>query len=163
MAGRPNPRSLSALTSNINSMSDFINKTLLITGGTDSFGHAVLNRFLNTGTREIRIYSRDEKKQNDMRHAYQNNKIKFYIGDVCDRRSVDGAMQQVDYVFHAAAIKQVPSCEFFPEQAVRTNVLGTENVLESAVAYGVKNVVVLSTNKACYPINAMGISKAMMK
>ncbi len=144
-------------------MSDFKNKTLLITGGTGSFGHAVLNRFLNTDIGEIRIFSRDEKKQDDMRHLYQNNKIKFYIGDVRDRSSVDSAMRRVDYIFHAAALKQVPSCEFFPVQAVRTNVLGTENILESAVAHHVKNVVVLSTDKACYPINAMGISKAMME
>lgn len=141
----------------------FKNKILLITGGTGSFGNAVLNRFLNTDIKEIRIFSRDEKKQDDMRHLYQNPKIKFYIGDVRDKRSVDGAMMDVDYIFHAAALKQVPSCEFFPIQAVRTNVLGTENVLDSAIQHGVKNVVVLSTDKACYPINAMGISKAMME
>ncbi len=141
----------------------FTNKTLLITGGTGSFGNAVLNRFLSTDIKEIRIFSRDEKKQDDMRHLYQNPKIKFYIGDVRDRRSVDGVMQGVDFIFHAAALKQVPSCEFFPTQAVRTNVLGTENVLDSAIEHGVKNVVVLSTDKACYPINAMGISKAMME
>lgn len=141
----------------------FSNKTLLITGGTGSFGNAVLNRFLSTNIKEIRIFSRDEKKQDDMRHLYQNPKIKFYIGDVRDRRSVDGVMKGVDFIFHAAALKQVPSCEFFPTQAVRTNVLGTENVLDSAIEYGVKNVVVLSTDKACYPINAMGISKAMME
>ncbi len=141
----------------------FKNKTLLITGGTGSFGNAVLNRFLDTDIKEIRIFSRDEKKQDDMRHRVQNPKVKFYIGDVRDKRSVDGAMMGVDYVFHAAALKQVPSCEFFPIQAVRTNVLGTENVLDSAIAHGVKNVVVLSTDKACYPINAMGISKAMME
>jgi len=139
------------------------NKILLITGGTGSFGNAVLNRFLSTDVKEIRIFSRDEKKQDDMRHLYQNPKIKFYIGDVRDRRSVDGAMKGVDFIFHAAALKQVPSCEFFPTQAVRTNVLGTENVLDSAIEHGVKNVVVLSTDKACYPINAMGISKAMME
>lgn len=139
------------------------NKTLLITGGTGSFGNAVLIRFLSTEIKEIRIFSRDEKKQDDMRHLYQNPKIKFYIGDVRDRRSVDGAMKGVDFIFHAAALKQVPSCEFFPTQAVRTNVLGTENVLDSAIEHGVKNVVVLSTDKACYPINAMGISKAMME
>jgi UDP-N-acetylglucosamine 4,6-dehydratase len=140
------------------------NKTLLITGGTGSFGNAVLNRFLDTSHfKEIRIFSRDEKKQDDMRHAIQNPKVKFYIGDVRDKRSVDGAMVGVDYVFHAAALKQVPSCEFFPIQAVRTNVFGTENVLDSAVEHGVKNVVVLSTDKAAYPINAMGISKAMME
>lgn len=141
----------------------FTNKTLLITGGTGSFGNAVLNRFLSTDIKEIRIFSRDEKKQDDMRHLYQNPKIKFYIGDVRDRRSVDGAIKGVDFIFHAAALKQVPSCEFFPTQAVRTNVLGTENVLDSAIEHGVKNVVVLSTDKACYPINAMGISKAMME
>jgi UDP-glucose 4-epimerase len=141
----------------------FTDKTLLITGGTGSFGNAVLNRFLNSDIKEIRIFSRDEKKQDDMRHALQNDKVKFYIGDVRDKRSVDGAMAGVDYIFHAAALKQVPSCEFFPMQAVRTNVLGTENVLDSAIQHGVKRVVVLSTDKACYPINAMGISKAMME
>lgn len=141
----------------------FKNKILLITGGTGSFGNAVLKRFLDTDIKEIRIFSRDEKKQDDMRHQLQSSKIKFYIGDVRDRRSVDGAMVGVDYIFHAAALKQVPSCEFFPTQAVRTNVLGTENVLDSAIQFGVKNVVVLSTDKACYPINAMGISKAMME
>ena len=140
------------------------NKTLLITGGTGSFGNAVLQRFLPTDHfKEIRIFSRDEKKQDDMRHALQNPKVKFYIGDVRDRASVDIAMTGVDYVFHAAALKQVPSCEFFPLEAVKTNVLGTENVLNSAIAQQVKNVVVLSTDKACYPINAMGISKAMME
>ncbi|MDD4781637.1 MAG: polysaccharide biosynthesis protein, partial [Tissierellia bacterium] len=144
-------------------MSQFTNKTLLITGGTGSFGNAVLKRFLDTDIKEIRIFSRDEKKQDDMRHRIQNPKIKFYIGDVRDKRSVDTAMRGVDYVFHAAALKQVPSCEFFPMQAVRTNVIGTENVLDSAVDFGVKNVVVLSTDKAAYPINAMGISKAMME
>jgi UDP-glucose 4-epimerase len=139
-------------------------KTLLITGGTGSFGNAVLKRFiLFNRFDEIRIFSRDEKKQDDMRHEILNHKVKFYIGDVRDRRSVDGAMSGVDYVFHAAALKQVPSCEFFPMQAVRTNVIGTENVLDSAIEYGVKNVVVLSTDKAAYPINAMGISKAMME
>jgi UDP-N-acetylglucosamine 4,6-dehydratase/5-epimerase len=142
----------------------FKDKILLITGGTGSFGNAVLKRFLVTDQfKEIRIFSRDEKKQDDMRHALQSPKVKFYIGDVRDKRSVDGAMHGVDYVFHAAALKQVPSCEFFPIQAVRTNVLGTENVLDSAIQHGVKNVVVLSTDKACYPINAMGISKAMME
>lgn len=141
----------------------FKDKVLLITGGTGSFGNAVLNRFLNSDVKEIRIFSRDEKKQDDMRHALQNNKVKFYIGDVRDKRSVDVAMEGVDYVFHAAALKQVPSCEFFPVQAVKTNVLGTENVLDSAIQHGVKNVVVLSTDKAAYPINAMGISKAMME
>ena len=141
----------------------FRNKTLLITGGTGSFGNAVLRRFLDSDIKEIRIFSRDEKKQDDMRHHLQNPKVKFYIGDVRDKRSVDGVMNGVDYVFHAAALKQVPSCEFFPTQAVRTNVLGTENVLDSAIEHGVKNVVVLSTDKAAYPINAMGISKAMME
>lgn len=144
-------------------MSVFKNKTLLITGGTGSFGNAVLKRFLNSDLKEIRIFSRDEKKQDDMRHAIQNPKVKFYIGNVRDRESVDGAMMGVDYVFSAAALKQVPSCEFFPIQAVQTNVIGTNNVLESAIAHGVKNVVVLSTDKAAYPINAMGISKAMME
>jgi len=141
----------------------FANKTLLITGGTGSFGNAVLNRFLETDIKEIRIFSRDEKKQDDMRHQYKSPKIKFYIGDVRDQRSVDHVMPGVDYIFHAAALKQVPSCEFFPTQAVRTNVLGTENVLDSAILHGVKNVVVLSTDKACYPINAMGMSKALME
>lgn len=144
-------------------MSLFSNKTLLITGGTGSFGNAVLHRFLNSDLKEIRIFSRDEKKQDDMRHELQNDKVKFYIGDVRDRQSVDNVMEGVDYVFAAAALKQVPSCEFFPMQAVYTNVLGTNNVIESAIAHGVKNVVVLSTDKACYPINAMGISKAMME
>ena len=140
------------------------NNTLLITGGTGSFGNAVLNRFLNDDRfSEIRIFSRDEKKQDDMRHRLNNPKVKFYIGDVRDKRSVDGAMMGVDYVFHAAALKQVPSCEFFPIQAVRTNVFGTENVIDSAIQHGVKDVVVLSTDKAAYPINAMGISKAMME
>ena len=141
----------------------FKDKVLLITGGTGSFGNAVLNRFLDSDIREIRIFSRDEKKQDDMRHRLQNPKVKFFIGDVRDKRSVDGVMSGVDYIFHAAALKQVPSCEFFPVQAVKTNVLGTENVLDSAIEHGVKNVVVLSTDKACYPINAMGISKAMME
>ena len=144
-------------------MSIFKDKTLLITGGTGSFGNAVLRRFLHSDIKEIRIFSRDEKKQDDMRHLLQNPKVKFYIGNVRDRQSVDGAMRGVDYVFSAAALKQVPSCEFFPLQAVQTNVIGTDNVLESAIAYGVKNVVVLSTDKAAYPINAMGISKAMME
>ena len=144
-------------------MSEFTDKTLLITGGTGSFGNAVLDRFLDTDIGEIRIFSRDEKKQDDMRHRIQNPKVKFYIGDVRDKRSVDTAMRDVDFVFHAAALKQVPSCEFFPMQAVRTNVIGTENVLESAVENGVKRLVVLSTDKAAYPINAMGISKAMME
>ena len=136
---------------------------LLITGGTGSFGNAVLKRFLDSDIKEIRIFSRDEKKQDDMRHQLQNPKVKFYIGDVRDKRSVDAAMTGVDYVFHAAALKQVPSCEFFPMQAVHTNVIGTDNVLDSAIQYGIKNVVVLSTDKACYPINSMGISKAMME
>jgi len=144
-------------------MPSFTDKILLITGGTGSFGNSVLKRFLDTDIKEIRIFSRDEKKQDDMRHRIQNQKVKFYIGDVRDKRSVDTAMQGVDYVFHAAALKQVPSCEFFPMQAVRTNVYGTENVLDSAVDHGVKNVVVLSTDKAAYPVNAMGISKAMME
>ena len=144
-------------------MTVLTNKTLLITGGTGSFGHAVLNRFLNSDIKEIRIFSRDEKKQDDMRHKLQNEKLKFYIGDVRDRNSVDSAMQGVDFVFSAAALKQVPSCEFFPMQAVYTNIEGTNNVLESAIFYGVKNVVVLSTDKACYPINAMGMSKALME
>lgn len=141
----------------------FKDKTLLITGGTGSFGNAVLRRFLDSNIREIRIFSRDEKKQDDMRHELQSSKVKFYIGDVRDRQSVDGVMPGVDYVFHAAALKQVPSCEFFPLQAVQTNVLGANNVLESAIAHGVGRVVVLSTDKAAYPINAMGISKAMME
>lgn len=144
-------------------MSIFKDKTLLITGGTGSFGNAVLRRFLDSDIREIRIFSRDEKKQDDIRHHLQNKKVKFYIGDVRDKLSVDSVMSGVDYVFHAAALKQVPSCEFFPTQAVRTNVLGTENVLDSAIAHRIKNVVVLSTDKAAYPINAMGISKAMME
>lgn len=141
----------------------FKDKTLLITGGTGSFGNAVLRRFLNSDLREIRIFSRDEKKQDDMRKRYSSEKLKFYIGDVRDSRSVEQAMRGVDYVFHAAALKQVPSCEFHPMQAVRTNVLGTENVLEAAIQAGVKRVVCLSTDKAVYPINAMGISKAMME
>ena len=139
----------------------FDNKVLLITGGTGSFGNAVLNRYLNTGIREIRIFSRDEKKQDDMRQHYHDPKIRYYIGDVRDRRSVDNAMQGVDFVFHAAALKQVPSCEFFPMEAIRTNVIGCENVLDSAIRFGVAKVIVLSTDKAVYPINAMGISKAM--
>ena len=142
---------------------DFSTKTLLISGGTGSFGNAVLKRFLDTDIGEIRIFSRDEKKQDDMRKRYNNAKLKFYIGDVRDSRSVEQAMRGVDYVFHAAALKQVPSCEFHPMQAVRTNVLGTENVLEAAIRAGVKRVVCLSTDKAVYPINAMGISKAMME
>ena len=144
-------------------MSVFKDKVLLITGGTGSFGNAVLRRFLDSDIKEIRIFSRDEKKQDDMRHALQNPKVKFYIGDVRNKTSVDIAMRGVDYVFSAAALKQVPSCEFFPMEATRTNVLGTENVLLSAIEHGVKNVVVLSTDKAAYPINAMGISKALME
>jgi len=140
---------------------DFNGKCLLITGGTGSFGNAVLRRFLNTGIREIRIFSRDEKKQDDMRQFYQNPKIKYFIGDVRDRQSIDNAMKGVDYVFHAAALKQVPSCEFFPAEAVRTNVLGCENVLDSAQFHKVKKVIVLSTDKAVYPINAMGMTKAL--
>lgn len=139
----------------------FDNKTLLITGGTGSFGNTVLNRFLDTGVREIRIFSRDEKKQEDMRIALNNPKLRFYIGDVREYDSILQAMKGVDYVFHAAALKQVPSCEFYPMEAVRTNVMGTENVLNAATACGVARVVVLSTDKAVYPINAMGISKAM--
>ncbi|NQV49222.1 MAG: polysaccharide biosynthesis protein [Candidatus Marinimicrobia bacterium] len=141
----------------------FKNKTLLITGGTGSFGNAVLNRFLNTNVKEIRIFSRDEKKQDTMRHRLMSPKVKFYIGDVRDKRSVDNAMRDVDFVFHAAALKQVPSCEFFPLEAVYTNIIGTQNVLDSALDFGVKRVIVLSTDKAVYPINAMGISKAMME
>ena len=150
-------------------MSLFTNKTLLITGGTGSFGNAVLNRFLRTDIGEIRILSRDEKKQDDMRHEFQvkmpdvAEKIKFYIGDVRDIQSVRNAMHGVDFIFHAAALKQVPSCEFFPIEAVKTNVLGTENVLTAAIEAGVKNVVCLSTDKAAYPVNAMGTSKAMME
>lgn len=142
---------------------NFDGKTLLITGGTGSFGGAVLNRFLNTAIKEIRIFSRDEKKQDDMRHVYQNDKIKYYIGDVRDIQSVKNAMHGVDYVFHAAALKQVPSCEFFPIEAVKTNVLGTENVLTAAIEADVKKVICLSTDKAAYPVNAMGTSKAMME
>ena len=141
----------------------FKNKTLLITGGTGSFGNAVLNKFLNTDIKEIRIFSRDEKKQHDMRVEHQNEKIKFYIGDVRDYDSINYALSNVDYVFHAAALKQVPSCEFYPIEAVRTNILGTENVLNAAINNNVKKVICLSTDKAVYPINAMGISKAMME
>lgn len=141
----------------------FKDKTLLITGGTGSFGNAVLDRFLNTNIGEIRIFSRDEKKQDDMRRAYHNDKIKYYIGDVRDLASVMNAMHGVDYLFHAAALKQVPSCEFFPLEAVKTNVLGTENVLTAAIEYGVKKCICLSTDKAAYPINSMGISKALME
>ncbi|MFK2914479.1 polysaccharide biosynthesis protein [Pseudomonas sp. 3HC3] len=139
----------------------FDNKILMITGGTGSFGNTVLKRFLNTNVKEIRVFSRDEKKQEDMRIALSNDKVKFYIGDVRDYQSVAEAMVGVDYIFHAAALKQVPSCEFYPMEAVKTNVIGTENVLNAAIASGVKRVVVLSTDKAVYPINAMGISKAM--
>ena len=144
-------------------MSQFKDKILLITGGTGSFGNAVLTRFLDSDIKEIRIFSRDEKKQDDMRYRLQNPKVKFYIGDVRDRRSVDNVMRGVDYVFSAAALKQVPSCEFFPMEAVRTNIIGTDNALDSAIQHGVKNVVVLSTDKAAYPINAMGMSKALME
>ena len=148
-------------------MSRFENKVLLITGGTGSFGNAVLNRFLKTDIGEIRIFSRDEKKQDDMRHEFQAkmpevaDKIKFYIGDVRDLASVKSAMHGVDYIFHAAALKQVPSCEFFPMEAVRTNVFGTDNVLAAAIDEGVKSVICLSTDKAAYPVNAMGITKAL--
>lgn len=141
----------------------FKNKTLLITGGTGSFGNAVLKRFLDTDIGEIRIFSRDEKKQNDMRKKYKNDKIKFFIGNVRDKSSLKDAMHGVDYIFHAAALKQVPSCEFFPVEAVKTNILGTNNVLDAAVESGVEKVICLSTDKAAYPINAMGISKAMME
>ena len=141
----------------------FKDKTLLITGGTGSFGNAVLNRFLDTEIKEIRIFSRDEKKQDDMRHRLNNPKVKFYIGDVRNKRSVDNVMKGTDYIFHAAALKQVPSCEFFPIEAVNTNILGSQNVLDSALEYGIKHMIVLSTDKAVYPINAMGISKAMME
>lgn len=141
----------------------FKDKVLLITGGTGSFGGAVLERFLNTDIKEIRIFSRDEKKQDDMRRHYQNDKIKYYIGDVRDIQSIKNAMHDVDYVFHAAALKQVPSCEFFPMEAVKTNVIGTDNVLTVAIEAGVKKVICLSTDKAAYPVNAMGTSKAMME
>ena len=141
----------------------FKDKILLISGGTGSFGGAVLKRFLATNIKEIRIFSRDELKQDDMRKYFNNDKLKFYIGDVRDKNSVDDAMRGVDYVFHAAALKQVPSCEFYPIQAAKTNIIGTENLLNSAIAAGVKKVIALSTDKAVYPINAMGISKAMME
>lgn len=141
----------------------FKNKTLLIMGGTGSFGNAVMNRFLNTYIKEIRIFSRDEKKQDEMRNRYKDDKIKYYIGDVRDLSSIKNAMYGVDYLFHAAALKQVPSCEFFPLEAVKTNVLGTDNVLTGAIEMGIKKVICLSTDKAAYPINAMGISKAMME
>jgi len=141
----------------------FRNKTLMITGGTGSFGNAVMKRFLQTDIKEIRIFSRDEKKQNDMRIKYRSDKLKFYVGDVRDLASVKDAMHGVDYIFHAAALKQVPSCEFFPLEAVKTNVFGTDNVLSAAIDKGVKKVICLSTDKAAYPINSMGISKAMME
>lgn len=141
----------------------FEDKTLLITGGTGSFGNVVLNAFAHTKIREIRIFSRDEKKQDDMRHYYCSDRIKYYIGDVRDTRSIDTAMQGVDFIFHAAALKQVPSCEFFPLEAVKTNVVGTDNVLSSAIQHGVQKVICLSTDKAAYPVNAMGTSKAMME
>lgn len=141
----------------------FKDKVLLITGGTGSFGNAVMKRFLDSDIKEIRIFSRDEKKQDDMRKRYNNDKLKFYIGDVRDINSVKNAMYGVDYIFHAAALKQVPSCEFFPMEAVKTNVMGTDNVVTAAVEMGVKKVICLSTDKAAYPINAMGISKAMME
>ena len=141
----------------------FKNKVLLITGGTGSFGNAVLNKFLESDINEIRIFSRDEKKQDDMRKRYMNTKLKFYLGDVRDYQSVSNVMKGVDYVFHAAALKQVPSCEFFPLEAVKTNILGTENVLQAAISNSVEKVICLSTDKAVYPINAMGISKAMME
>lgn len=144
-------------------MGSFSGKTLMITGGTGSFGEAVLKRFLDTDIGEIRIFSRDEKKQDDMRHRYQNDKIKYYIGDVRDLASVKNAIYGVDYLFHAAALKQVPSCEFFPIEAVKTNVLGTDNVLTACIEAGVRKVICLSTDKAAYPVNAMGTSKAMME
>lgn len=144
-------------------MSIFENKVLLITGGTGSFGNAVLRRFINTDIKEIRIFSRDELKQDNMRHEYNNDKIKYYIGDVRNISALNDAMVGVDYVFHAAALKEVPSCEFFPLEAVKTNVIGTENVLTAAISRGVKRVICLSTDKAAYPINAMGVSKAMME
>ena len=141
----------------------FKNKTLLITGGTGSFGNAVLNKFINSNINEIRIFSRDEKKQDDMRRQFQNEKIKYFIGDVRDESSIDQAMQGVDFVFHAAALKQVPSCEFYPMEAVRTNILGTENMLNAALNNNVEKVICLSTDKAVYPINAMGVSKSLME
>ncbi|MGE5410327.1 MAG: polysaccharide biosynthesis protein, partial [Clostridiales bacterium] len=139
------------------------NKVLLITGGTGSFGNAVLKRFLDTDIKEIRIFSRDEKKQDDMRNDYKNDKIKYFLGNVRDYDSIEACLEGVDYIFHAAALKQVPSCEFFPWEAAKTNVFGTENVLNAAIRQGVKKVICLSTDKAVYPINAMGISKAMME
>lgn len=159
--GEVDARAARAIINSLGEMDMFDNKILMITGGTGSFGHTVLKRFLDTDVKEIRVFSRDEKKQEDMRIALSNDKVKFYIGDVRDYDSLVQAMVGVDYIFHAAALKQVPSCEFYPMEAVRTNVIGTENVLNAAVSSGVKRVVVLSTDKAVYPINAMGISKAM--
>ena len=144
-------------------MTMFNNKTLLITGGTGSFGNAVLNRFLDSDIKEIRIFSRDEKKQDDMRRKYRSEKIKYFIGDIRNENSLDNVMSGVDFVFHAAALKQVPSCEFYPMEAVQTNILGTENLLNSAIKSGVKKVICLSTDKAVYPINAMGVSKSLME
>ena len=141
----------------------FKNKTLLITGGTGSFGNAVLKKFLNSDIKELRIFSRDEKKQDDMRRKYQSSKIKYFLGDVRDKASISNAMIGADLVFHAAALKQVPSCEFYPIEAVKTNILGTENVLNSAIENKIQKVICLSTDKAVYPINAMGVSKAMME
>ena len=141
----------------------FKGKTLLITGGTGSFGNAVLKRFLDSDIKEIRIFSRDEKKQDDMRKQYRNHKIKFYLGDVREVGTLSNVMRGVDYIFHAAALKQVPSCEFHPLEAVKTNILGTSNVLETAISHGIEKIICLSTDKAVYPINAMGISKAMME
>ena len=141
----------------------FTNKTLLITGGTGSFGNAVLKKFINTDIKEIRIFSRDEKKQHDMRVILNSNKVKFYLGDVRDIKSIDAAMSGVDFIFHAAALKQVPSCEFFPIEAVKTNILGTENLLDSAIRYNIKKVICLSTDKAVYPINSMGMTKGVME
>jgi UDP-N-acetylglucosamine 4,6-dehydratase/5-epimerase len=147
----------------MNAIDIFNDKTLLITGGTGSFGNAILHRFLNTNIKEIRIFSRDEKKQDDLRRKYSNEKIKFFIGDVRDRSSVDRVVKGVDYIFHAAALKQVPSCEFFPMEAVKTNIIGTDNVVSSAIDHDVSRVICLSTDKAVYPINAMGTSKALME
>ena len=141
----------------------FKNKTLLITGGTGSFGNAVLNKFIDSNINEIRIFSRDEKKQDDMRRKFQNDQIKYFIGDVRDENSIDQAMKGVDFVFHAAALKQVPSCEFYPMEAVKTNIIGTENMLNSAIKNNVEKVICLSTDKAVYPINAMGVSKSLME
>ena len=141
----------------------FKNKTLLITGGTGSFGNAVLDKFIESDIAEIRIFSRDEKKQDDMRRKYHNSKLKFYIGDVRNKDSINNAMKGVDFVFHAAALKQVPSCEFYPMEAVRTNIIGTENLLDAAINNNVKKVICLSTDKAVYPINAMGVSKSLME